>query len=173
MPRLSKHKKQFEAVSHEISGLKNRLKALNNEIEKYEAGINNFREDESGNGFTAPSVDLKKWLQECKDRIVEVKEPLPSAIFYTKGVLECLSDGPISERDLKALVVEMSRPLGVRCANKGTISGLSIDLNILCGVLLCLGITDSTTIAASMGDAGGGSTAVEAVMAHPVAAVRP
>ena len=115
MPRLSKHQRQFEAVSSELTELKERLKALNEEIESHDSAISTFREDESCSGFKAPIVDLKTWLEECEERVIEVKEPLPSSVLYTKVVLECLSAGIISEHDMKALVIEMCRPLGVSC----------------------------------------------------------
>ena len=73
MPRLSKHQRKYEAVSEELSGLKDRLQALNEEIDRHDTAITKFKEDDSGTGYKAPIVDLKTWLEDCEESLIEVK----------------------------------------------------------------------------------------------------
>ena len=147
MPRISKHQRKFVAMEEASSGLKSRLTALTEELELFNAAIATFKAapgDESG--FRGPTVDLKKWLAECEGNVIEIREPLASSVFFTKIIMEALCAGTVSEKDLKAAVVDTCRALGIRSTGRGTISGLGIDVTTVCGVLLCLGITESTTI---------------------------
>jgi len=149
MPRISKHQRKFVAMEEASSGLKSRLGALAEEMELFNQAIASFKTapgDESG--FQGPTVDMKKWLAECEESVLEIKEPLASSVFFTKIIMEALCAGTVSERDLKAAVIDTCRTLGIRSTGRGTISGLGIDVTTVCGVLLCLGISESTTIAA-------------------------
>jgi len=149
MPRVSKHQRIHKSMEEASSGLKSRLGALTEEMDLFNAAIASFKSaqgDESG--FSGPTVDMKKWLAECEDSVLEIKEPLASSVFFTKIIMEALCAGTVSERDLKAAVIDTCRTLGIRSTGRGTISGLGIDVTTVCGVLLCLGISESTTITA-------------------------
>jgi len=147
MPRISKHQRKFAAMEEASSGLKSRLGALAEEMELFNQAIASFQTAPGDNsGFQGPTVDMKKWLAECEESVLEIKEPLASSVFFTKIIMEALCAGTVSERDLKAAVVDTCRTLGIRSTGRGTISGLGIDVTTVCGVLLCLGISESTTI---------------------------
>ena len=156
MPKVSKHRMRQEICPEEVESFKNHLKILNDELDLFSKTIKDLKSSKHTNhGFKSATVDLDSWLKENKEQVVETREPMASSIFLTKLIVEALSTstvGAVTERDLKAILIDTCRILGIRSTNRGTISGLGIDISTVCAVLYCLGVTEPTTVTAPMSE---------------------
>ena len=142
MSKGSKLSRQKEVLSKNLAALKEQIKLIDTKLD--ERVPNRFHHDQQG-----PIVNLDSWMRDNKESLDKVKEPVGNSVLLVKIVLEGLSSGPMTEKDLRLRVSDTCKFMGVRSTSRGTITGLAIDISTICGVLQCLGLIEAVTIAPS------------------------
>ena len=138
--RKMSNPRQKEVLTKNLAMLKDQVKLIDAAMDKRVP--NRFHDDQQ-----APAVHLDRWMKENKESVDKPKEPVGNSVFLVKIVLEGLSSGPMTEKDLRGRVSDTCKFMGVRSTSRGTITGLAIDISTVCGVLQCLGLIEPVTIA--------------------------
>ena len=142
MSKGSKQSRQKEVLSKNLLELKEQIKLIDTKLSKIVP--NPFHDDQQG-----PLVHLDSWMKDNKESLDRVVKPVGHSVFLVKLILEGLISGPMTEKDLRIHVSDTCKCMGVRSTSRGTITGLSIDISTICGVLQCLGLIESVSIAPS------------------------
>lgn len=62
-------------------------------------------------------------MQDLKSKLHPGKDPAKPVIFLARMVIECLSKGSMSEKDIKNAVLDRCKEAGIKSSNRGLIAG--------------------------------------------------
>lgn len=51
------------------------------------------------------------------------REPNISSVFLIRFIIQALCDGPLSEKEIKTLLTDVCRDIGIRSTGRGSIAG--------------------------------------------------
>lgn len=116
-----------------------------NEIDLFQSKIDSMRElrdtyDENDLVF-AIHENFGSWLESKKEMYEhKIKDPSAGIVLYVKYIIESLIDNKLTEKEIKAYVVDACKDSFIKSTSRGTIAGLNLEVNTVCGALAALGI---------------------------------
>eukprot|EP01034_Spumella_vulgaris_P023376 gene23376-29590_t len=128
-----------------VGNLKDQLNSVFKQIKLFQSRIdemkNSSREEDLGYMRSFDLENRCNMLQSCHK---SGKDPSKAAIFLTRTIVSSLCGGPLSERDIKTIVVDKCLELGIKSTNRGTIAGLNLEVSTVCSVLASIGVLEAT-----------------------------
>eukprot|EP01036_Dinobryon_divergens_P031851 gene31851-41332_t len=118
--------------------IRDRMFTLNNHQRSQQSATGNLPKDEE-TFLYKPQADIILRLKSLSAAYTPGREPNAAAVFLVKGVLDALSAGPTSEKNIKSTVLEQCKALGIKSTTRGTISGLNMEVSLVCNILHALG----------------------------------
>ncbi|KAJ1440298.1 hypothetical protein B484DRAFT_443484, partial [Ochromonadaceae sp. CCMP2298] len=82
-------------------------------------------------------------LKRLSEALPPGREPSRPVVFLVNAIVEVLSKGPASERDIKTAVLERCKEHSIRPSNRGLIAGTGMDVATVCRVLFALGLVET------------------------------
>ena len=124
-------KKFYNEISNEIELVQSKIDRMKDLRDIYNENDLIFAIHERYSSW----LELKKELYEHK-----IKDPSPGIVLYVKYIIESLIDNKLTEKEIKAYVVDACKDSFIKSTSRGTIAGLNLEVTTVCGVLAALGI---------------------------------
>eukprot|EP01032_Pedospumella_encystans_P009855 gene9855-11569_t len=142
---ITTYKPKTYDAGQDVNGLKDQLGSVLKEIAAFGSRLEESKAVQlhaDDYGF-AKSFSYEERLRDLKTKLQPGREPAKPVIFLTRMVVESLSRGPMSEKDIKTIVLERCKEVGIKSSNRGLIAGTGMDVATVCSVLAALGAIEA------------------------------
>eukprot|EP01032_Pedospumella_encystans_P009854 gene9854-11568_t len=142
---ITTYKPKTYDAGQDVNGLKDQLGSVLKEIAAFGSRLEESKALQlhaDDYGF-AKSFSYEERLRDLKTKLQPGREPAKPVIFLTRMVVESLSRGPMSEKDIKTIVLERCKEVGIKSSNRGLIAGTGMDVATVCSVLAALGAIEA------------------------------
>lgn len=74
-----------------------------------------------------------------------ITNPTATVIFYTRTIIEALTTGALTEKEIRTSTLDICKDLGIKSTCRGTIAGLNLDVPAICNILASYGVLELDT----------------------------